>query len=244
MITNLWESNRADAARTGPTAAAARDRLISEWDATSVFVAARPRLHTIAFRILEDQGDADDVVQEVWLRWKRADRSIVISPPAFLATTAARLAINVATSARRRRETSAAAEILERADRAVSPEIAAERHDAIDRAIGVLLAKLTPVELAAYILRKAFDYPYSRIAGILHLRADHARQLVRRAQEHIITGRRRPVNTAALQRLVRTFLAAAQTGNFVELEGLLAADIVRKGLESQREGAGGALGYA
>ncbi|MGF7239521.1 MAG: sigma-70 family RNA polymerase sigma factor [Frankia sp.] len=230
----LLESNRDDAARTGATAAAAHDRLISDVDATPVFVTARPRLFTIAFHILKDLGEAEDVVQEVWLRWKRADRSIVISPPAFLATTTERLAINVAKSARRRRETYAGPGLLDRADRTVSPETAAERHDAVDLAIAVLLEKLTPAELATYILRKAFDYPYSRIAEILHLSPDHARQLVRRAQEHIATGRRRPVDTAARQRLVRTFLAAAQTGNFVELEGLLAAGIVRKGV-SDRE---------
>lgn len=225
---HLLESYRDDEARIGPTAAVADTWLISELDeAASVFVTARPRLFGIAFRILEDPGEAEDVVQEVWLRWKRADRSVVISPPAFLATTTARLAINVTQSARRRRETSAGPGLPEPVDRSVSPETAAERHDAVDAAIGLLLEKLTPAERASYLLRKAFDYPYSQISEILNLNAGHVRQLVRRAHEHIATGRRRPVNSVAHRRLVRTFLAAAQTGNLVELEELLATDVVR-----------------
>ncbi|WP_443185739.1 sigma-70 family RNA polymerase sigma factor [Nonomuraea sp. 3N208] len=225
---NLLEAHRDDAGQTSPTVSAADDRLISELDvAASVFATARPRLFAIALRVLEDVGEAEDVVQEAWLRWERADRSVVISPPAFLAMTTTRLAINVTQSARRRRETSAGPSFPETVDRSVSPETAAERHEAVDVAVRLLLEKLTPAERAAYLLRKAFDYPYRRISEILHLGADHTRQLVRRAHEHLATERRHPVNTTAHQRLVQTFLAAAQTGNLAELEALLAADVAR-----------------
>jgi RNA polymerase sigma-70 factor (ECF subfamily) len=225
---NLLESHRDDAAQTSPTISAHDDRLISELDAAaSVFVTTRPRLFAIALRILEDVGEAEDVVQEAWLRWERADRSVVISPPAFLAMTTTRLAINVTQSARRRRETSAGPWLPETVDHSVSPETAAERHEAVDAAVRLLLEKLTPTEWAAYLLRKAFEYPYRRISEVLHLGEDHTRQLVRRAHERIATGQRQPVNAAAHRRLLRTFLAAAQAGDVAELEELLAADVAR-----------------
>ncbi|ETK34744.1 sigma factor [Microbispora sp. ATCC PTA-5024] len=194
--------------------------------AAAAFVPVRPRLIAIALRVLRDVGEAEDVVQEAWLRWARTDRSAVLSPPAFLALTTTRLAVNVVQSARRRRETSAGLWLPEAADGGAGPDTAAERQDAVDVAVWLLLEKLTPAERAVYLLRKAFDYPYRRISEILHLRACHTRQLARRAHEHLATERRQPVNTTAHRRLVRTFLAAAQTGDLAELEELLAADVI------------------
>lgn len=218
---NLLESHRAHAEQTD-------DHSIRRWDgATSVFVSAAPRLFAIGLRVLHDADEAEDVVQETWLRWARADRSIVVSPPAFLALTATRLAINVTQSARRRRETSAGPWLPETTDPSVSPETAAARREAVDTAIRLLSERLTPAERAVYLLRMAFDYPYRRISEILHLGEDHARQLVRRARDHLATERRHQVSTTAHRRLVRTFLAAAQTGDLAELEELLAADVTR-----------------
>ncbi|MFC7644737.1 sigma-70 family RNA polymerase sigma factor [Streptosporangium lutulentum] len=223
---NLLESLTDDMTRTRPTVSASDDRLADELDAAaSVFVTTRPRLFAIARRVLDDVGEAEDVVQETWLRWERADRSVVVSPPAFLAMTTTRLAINVTHSARKRRETSAGPWLPETVDHGVSPETVAERHEAVDAAVRLLLEKLSPAERAAYLLRKAFDYPYRRISDVLHLSADHTRQLVRRAHEHIATGRRQPVDATAHRHLVRTFLAAAQSGDLAELEELLAADV-------------------
>lgn len=200
--------------------------LLSDLDAReSAFITTRPRLFAIAYRYLEDAGEAEDVVQETWVRWDRADRSVVVNPPAFLAMTTTRLALNVAQSARRRRETSAGPWLTEWGDGSADLDTAAERHEAVDLAVRLLLEKLSPAERAAYLLRKAFDYPYQRISEVLHLDAAHARQLVRRAHERIATGRRRPVDITAHQRLVQTFLDAARTGDLTELEGLLAADI-------------------
>ncbi|MFG1688261.1 sigma factor-like helix-turn-helix DNA-binding protein [Nonomuraea sp. NPDC049269] len=201
---------------------------ISGWDgAVSAFVSAAPRLFTIGLRVLQDVGETEDVVQETWLRWAGADRSVVISPPAFLALTTTRLALNVAQSARRRHETSAGPWLPETIDGSVSPETAAERRDAVDTAIRLLLERVPPAERAVYLLRIAFDYPYRRLSEIFHLGEDHARQLARRARHHLATERRHPVSTAAHRRLVQTFLAAAQTGDLAELEELLAADVVR-----------------
>ncbi|WP_327590987.1 sigma-70 family RNA polymerase sigma factor [Nonomuraea sp. NBC_00507] len=204
------------------------DRSIRRRDgATSVFVSAAPRLFAIGLRVLQDVGEAEDVVQETWLRWVRADRSVVVSPPAFLALTTTRLAINVAQSARWRRETSAGPWLPETTDRAVSPETAAERREAVDTVIRLLLERLTPAERAVYLLRIAFEYPYRRISEILDLGEDHARQLVRRARDHLANERRHQVSTAAHRRLVRAFLAAAQNGDLADLEELLAADATR-----------------
>ncbi|GAA1738300.1 hypothetical protein GCM10009734_50180 [Nonomuraea bangladeshensis] len=204
------------------------DRSITHGDGDdSAFVSAVPRLLMIGLRVLQDVGEAEDVVQETWLRWARADRSVVISPPAFLALTTTRLAINVAQSARRRRETSVGSWLPETVDLAAGPETAAERREAVDTAIRLLLERLTPAERAVYLLRTAFDYPYRQISELLHLGEDHARQLLRRARNHLATERGRQVSTAAHRRLVRTFVAAAQSGDLAALEEVLTADIVR-----------------
>lgn len=196
-------------------------------DATheSAFITTRSRLFAIAYRYLRDVGEAEDVVQETWLRWERADRSAVGNPPAFLAKTTVRLALNVTQSARMRRETFAGPWLAERDDGSTGVATAAERHEAVDLAVRVLLERLSPAERAAYLLRKAFDYPYRRISEVLRLDAAHARQLVRRAGERIETGRRRPVDISEHQRLVQAFLHAARTGDLSELEALLAADL-------------------
>lgn len=221
MTMSLLESYEDHAEQT-------HDRSITHGDGDDLaFVSAAPRLLTIGLRVLQDVGEAEDVVQETWLRWARADRSVVISPPAFLALTTTRLAINVAQSARRRRETSAGPWLPETVDLSAGPETAAERREAVDTAIRLLLERLTPAERAVYLLRTAFDYPYRQISELLHLGEDHARQLLRRARNHLATERRHQVSTTAHRRLVRTFVAAAQSGDLAELEEVLAADIAR-----------------
>src|SRR5437868_6332219 len=121
---NLLESRR-DETQTVPAVSAGHERLTSELEtATSVFVTVRPRLFGIALRVLDDVGEAEEVVQEAWLRWERADRSVVISPTAFLAMTTTRLAINVTQSARKRRETTTGSWLPDTVDRGVSPETA------------------------------------------------------------------------------------------------------------------------
>ncbi|MCY1139688.1 hypothetical protein OWR29_16935 [Actinoplanes sp. Pm04-4] len=183
-----------------------------------VFVAARPRLMALALRVLGDPGEAQDVVQEAWLRWRREDRSGVVNAPAFLATTTTRLAINVAQSARKRRETTAGSWMPEPVDREADPAAEVERHDALDGAVRLMLQKMTAAERAAYLLRKAFDYPYQRIAEILEVSGDSARQLVRRAHDGLGSERQRPVDDDEHRRLVRLVLVAARTGSLAELE--------------------------
>ncbi|GIH33365.1 hypothetical protein Mam01_35290 [Microbispora amethystogenes] len=226
MTMNLLESPPDHAGHAGHAARIDEVPAGRQDGGVAAFAPVAPRLLAIGLRVLHDAGEAEDVVQETWLRWARADRSAVARPPAYLALTATRLALNVAQCARRRRETAAGPWLPETADPSAGPETAAERHEEVGAAIRLLLERLTPAERAVYLLRIAFDYPYRRISQILHLGEDHARQLLRRAHGHLAGGRRRhPVSPAAHGRLVRTFTAAARTGDLGELEELLAGEV-------------------
>jgi RNA polymerase sigma factor (sigma-70 family) len=186
----------------------------------------RPRLFGIAYRMLGSAAEAEDIVQDVWLRWQATDRSVVSDPPAFLATTATRLAINFAQSARSRHETYVGPWLPEPVDTSTDPQLGAERGEALEFAVLLLLEKLSPTERAAYVLREAFDYPYRQIAEILQLEEANTRQLVTRARQHITDGRRTPVSSTEQRRLLETFIAAAQKGDLAALEGLFASDVV------------------
>ena len=194
--------------------------------ATSAFLAVRPRLFGIAYRMLGSVTEAEDILQEVWLRWQRTDQTIVVDPPAFLAQTTTRLAINVAQSARARRETYVGPWLPEPVDTSADPAAGAERGEALELAVLLLLEKLNPTERAAYILREAFDYPYGEIADILQLSAVNTRQIVSRARKHLAAERREPVDTAEHRRLLEVFLAAARAGDVSALEDLFVADVV------------------
>jgi RNA polymerase sigma-70 factor (ECF subfamily) len=195
-------------------------------NALTEFLKVRPRLFGIAYRILGSAAEAEDIVQDVWLRWQATDRSVVLDPPAFLATTTTRLAVNVAQSARSRRETYVGPWLPEPVDTSADPHLGAERGQALGLAVLLLLEKLSPTERAAYVLREAFDYPYRQIAEILQLEEANTRQLVTRARQHIADGRRTPVNADEQGRLLEAFIAAAQKGDIATLEGLFASDAV------------------
>ncbi|MFG2480312.1 RNA polymerase sigma-70 factor [Streptomyces fagopyri] len=194
--------------------------------ATRDFVAARPQLFGIAYRILGSAVEAEDIVQEAWLRWQKTDRTDIHEPAAFLATVTARLAINLAQSARVRRETYIGPWLPEPVDTSLDPQLGAERAEALDMAVLFLLEKLNPVERAAYVLREAFDYPYGQIADILETSEPNTRQLVSRARKHLAAERREPVSPTAHRRLLEVFLVAAQTGSLSALEDVLSADVV------------------
>ncbi|MFC9841071.1 sigma-70 family RNA polymerase sigma factor [Rhodococcus sp. NPDC127530] len=208
--------------------------------AASAFLSVRPRLFGIAYRILGNASDAEDIVQDVWLRWQGTDRTVVINPSAFLATTTTRLAITLAQSARKRHEIYDLHRLPEPADPHVDPATGAELREEVQSAL-LILEDLTPSERAAYVLREAFEYPYRRISEVLQLGVANARQLVRRARNRIaarreLRGHRAAMNLVAHRRLVRAFLSASQAGNFADLEELLANDVVdpsRPGIESR-----------
>ncbi|MEV8427130.1 RNA polymerase sigma-70 factor [Streptomyces sp. HUAS 31] len=194
--------------------------------AAQQFMAARPQLFGIAYRILGTAAEAEDVVQDAWLRWQKTDRGEIKEPAAFLATVTARLAINVAQSARMRRESYTGPWLPEPVDTKADPQLGAERAEALDMAVLLLLEKLNPVERAAYVLREAFDYPYKRIAEILETNEAHTRQLVTRARKHMAAERKEPVSSTAHKRLLEVFLDAARTGSLSGLENVLAEDVV------------------
>jgi RNA polymerase sigma factor (sigma-70 family) len=190
------------------------------------FVSVRPRLFGIAYRILASRAEAEDIVQDVWLRWQTTDRSVILDAPAFLATITTRLAINLAQSARSRQETYIGTWLPEPVDTSDDPQLGAERGEALELAVLLLLEKLSPTERAAYVLREAFDYSYQRIADVLKLTEANIRQLVSRGRKHISDGRRATVSAAEQRRLLVAFTDAAQKGDTVPLEKLFAAESV------------------
>jgi RNA polymerase sigma-70 factor (ECF subfamily) len=194
-------------------------------EAASIFTGVRPRLFGIAYRMLGSASEAEDLVQDVWLRWQTTDRSVVRHPGAFLATTTTRLAINELQSARVRRETYIGPWLPEPVDTSADPFLGAERGEALELAVLVLMEKLTPQERAAYVLREAFDYPYPQIAEILQATEPAVRQLVSRARKHVAGERRIPVPESAQRELLARFLEAARTGDLAGLEQLFAADV-------------------
>ncbi|NJP31808.1 RNA polymerase sigma-70 factor [Micromonospora thermarum] len=195
-------------------------------DALRVFDTVRPRLFGIAYRMLGTVQDAEDIVQDTWLRWQHTDRSAVRDATAFLVTATTRLALNAATSARARRESYVGPWLPEPVQTSVDPATRAEQGEALGLAVLLLLQRLTPTERAVYVLREAFDYPFRQIAEVLDITEAYARQLGRRARTHLAEERHTPVAPADHGRLLHAFLAAARSGDLGQLEKLLANDVV------------------
>jgi RNA polymerase sigma-70 factor, TIGR02957 family len=191
-----------------------------------VFESLRPRLFGIAYRMLGTVADAEDVVQDAWLRWNTADRDAVADPGAYLATVVTRLAIAALTSARTRRESYVGPWLPEPVDTTADPTLGAERAEALSLAALLLLERLSPAERAAFVLHAAFDYPHSRVAEVLETSEANARQLYSRAKKHLDAERGRPVDPAERARLLAAFVVAAQSGDLEALEEVLAADVV------------------
>lgn len=194
-------------------------------EAVAVFTGVRKRLFGIAYRMLSSATEAEDLVQDVWLRWQACDRSKVENPDAFLATTTTRLAINALRSARVRRETYVGAWLPEPVDTSDDPYLGAERGEALEFATLMLMEKLSPNERAAYVLREAFDYPYGRIADILQSTEPAVRQLVSRARKGMAGSKRTPVAAEEQRQLLSTFISACRSGELTALEQLLAPEV-------------------
>src|SRR4051795_13660922 len=189
--------------------------------AAETFAAVRPRLFGIAYRMLGTVADAEDIVQDTWERWQGADRASVREPAAFLATTTTRLAINQAQSARVRRETYIGPWLPEPVDTAADPLLGAERGEALEVGVLMLLEKLSPTERATYVLREAFDYSYREIAAVLEIEEANARQLSARARGRLEGARRRSADAEEHRRLLTAIVAAAQAGELAQLEEML-----------------------
>ena len=202
-------------------------------DGLSIFLSVRCNLFRIAYRMLKNAAEAEDIVQDVWLRWQTTDRRVVLDPPAYLATATTRMCINLYRSARCRRERYVDSWLTEPVDTVSNPWQGTECKEALMSAVCELLEKLRPTERAAYVLRKAFDYSYRQIANILQMEETNVRQLVSRARRSLADGRRARASSARQKRLLGAFIDAAQTGDLATLENLLIQDVF-SGPESSR----------
>ncbi|MEU3528459.1 RNA polymerase sigma-70 factor [Streptomyces sp. NPDC038707] len=192
----------------------------------------RPRAFAIAYRMLGSVSEAEDVVQEAFLRMHRARRrdEPIASPRAYLATLVTRLAIDQLRSARVRRESYVGEWLPEPLVTGPTPADHAETADSLSLAFLVLLENLTPRQRAAFLLREVFDYPYPEVARILGTDVDGTRHLVARARAHL-GSRRARYHASRRQReeLANGFFAAARQGDLRALEALLAQDVALRG---------------
>jgi RNA polymerase sigma-70 factor (ECF subfamily) len=180
-------------------------------------------------------GEAEDVVQEAWIRWQNCDRGKVRHARAFLSKTTSRLASNAAQSARARHETHAGQWQAEPVDTGATPELAAEHGEALEVALRLTLEKLSPSERAAYVLRHAFDYTYEQIAEILQQTQASVRQHVSRACKRLRGGKQpAAVDSGKHRQLLDAIVAGAQQGDLAALERLLAADVLNDGSRTRR----------
>ncbi|MEV5932256.1 RNA polymerase sigma-70 factor [Streptomyces sp. NPDC052079] len=197
------------------------------------FMASRPRLEAIAYRLLGSAAEAEDAVQETFLRWQGADVDSIRVPEAWLTKVLTNLCLNQLASARARRETYVGEwlpEPLIAGDPMLGPADTAEQRESVSYAVLVLLERLTPNERAVYVLREAFDYAHREIAEILEITEAASQQIFHRARKHVAEGRARTeIDEAAARRVVEEFLAAATSGRTEPLVRLLTQDAVSVG---------------
>ncbi|WP_137988383.1 RNA polymerase sigma factor SigJ [Streptomyces vilmorinianum] len=197
------------------------------------FETARPRLEAIAYRLLGSSSEAEDAVQETFLRWQAADVQRIEVPEAWLTKVLTNLCLNMLTSARARRETYVGRwlpEPLLAGDPMLGPAETAEQRESVSYAVLVLLERLSPGERAVYVLREAFDYPHREIAEILDITEAAAQQIYHRAKKHITDGKARTeIDEATARRIIEEFLAAATSGRTEPLVRLLTQDAVSVG---------------
>jgi RNA polymerase sigma-70 factor, ECF subfamily len=192
------------------------------------FEACRPRLLGIAYGLLGELTEAEDVAQDAWLRWQQADAEAIRNPEAFLVTVTTRLALDRLRSARARREVYVGPWLPEPLlTDPETPETKAIEAEALDLALLGALERLNPLERAVLVLRDAFDLEYAEIADILDRTPANVRQIAKRAREHAgDTSRRRAVSEEERQRLADAFMLASLSGDVEQIRDLLAADAV------------------
>jgi RNA polymerase sigma factor (sigma-70 family) len=190
----------------------------------------RPRLRAVAYRMLGSTSEADDAVQEAWIRLSRSNAGEIDNLEAWLVTAVGRVALNLLRSRKTRREEPLDAHlpdpIVDRAD-AVDPEHEALLADSVGLALLVVLETLTPAERLAYVLHDMFSVPFDEIGAILDRSPDAARQLASRGRRRIRGADTTPdADPAARQEVVEAFLAAARDGDLDALVAVLDPDIV------------------
>lgn len=198
-------------------------------DSQTLFDTHRPRLLALAYRLLGSRSDAEDVVQDTWLRWHRAGPDGILDPEAWLVTVATRLGLDRLRALRSERTRYPGPWLPEplhvEDDAAPGPAERLQIEQDISFAFVWMLERLTPDERAVFLLRQAFDYDHARIAELLGLREDHCRQLAHRAQARLRDGRPRfEVDPAAHRRLLERFMHAARAGDRAGIAALLHDD--------------------
>ena len=222
--------------------AGTRRSVLETMDIEDSFQTHRPRLFALAYRLLGSRADAEDVVQDAWLRWHQADRAAIRDPEAWLVTATTRLGIDRLRAVRARREhypgpwlpepvrieqdEAANAAIDDGgADPGADPAGAAERAEQVSLAFLAVLERLGPEERAAFLLREVFDYEHARIAQLLGRNEAACRQMVHRARERVAAARPRfEVAPQQHRRLLERFMDAASRGDRGALEALLRED--------------------
>lgn len=188
----------------------------------------RRLLFNIAYRMLGTVTDAEDMVQETFLRWQQTPQTTVQSAKSYLATTITRLCIDYLRSARVRREQYVGPWLPEPllTQQASDPAEQVELADSLSMAFLVMLERLSPTERAVFLLREVFEYDYSEIAQIVGKSAENCRQILTRSRQHIATQRPRfPVSPQQQEQITAQFLDASTKGNLQGLLSLLAQDI-------------------
>jgi RNA polymerase sigma-70 factor (TIGR02957 family) len=192
-----------------------------------VFARHRRLLFTVAYEMLGSASDAEDVVQETWLRWANVDHAEVRDPRAYLVRIVTRQALNRLRTVARRREEYVGEWLPE--PLLTSPDVAAdvELAESVSIAMLTVLETLAPAERAVFVLREVFDTPYEEIAEAVGKSPAAVRQIAHRAREHVEARRpRMPVSTTEQQEVVERFLAAVRHGDLQGLLDVLAPDVV------------------
>jgi len=225
-VTTDPESNT----ESDPASDAGPDRLV-------LFQAHRSRMFAIAYRMLGSATDAEDVLQDAWLRWQNVDHTQVSEPAAFLARVVTNLCLNQLDSARVRREvysgpwlpepvlTSA---VIGTDGPGLGPLDDAVQRESVSFALLTVMERLTPAERAAYVLREAFGYSHREVAELIGTTEANARQLHSRARRHLAAEPRQTVEPGPWQTLVGRFMAAARDGDVAGLESLLAEGVISR----------------
>jgi RNA polymerase sigma-70 factor (ECF subfamily) len=191
------------------------------------FVTHRSLLFTVAYEMLGSAADADDVLQESWLRWAGVDQAQVLDPRAYLVRIVTRQALNRLRTVSRRREDYVGEWLPE--PLLTSPDVAddVELAESVSIAMLTVLETLGPTERAVFVLREVFDTPYDEIAEAIEKSPDAVRQIARRARDHVADRRpRMPVSQAEQLAVVERFLIAVRTGHVQELMEVMAPDVV------------------
>src|SRR5829696_7494874 len=203
---------------------------------TQRFQEHRPRLRALAYRMLGSTSEADDALQEAWIRLSRSNAAEIDNLQAWLLTVVGRVALNMLRSRKKRREEPLDAHLLPHpiVDRAegIDPEHEALLADSLGLALLVVLETLSPAERLAYVLHDLFSVPFYEIGAILERSPEAARQLASRARRRIRSAHTTPHHADAAahqeEEVVEAFLAAARDGDFDALVAVLDPDIVER----------------